>query len=130
MSDKVKFYLKKTTSNKVIIHSICRSTRSQKFLIPRHLRDPSKHPEAIAKKAKDSSFLAKLHLDHTLRGKEVYFYINPKNGRFWMNGIELEATSPLKVSKQPSGEFIKLMIILFIVISNLLIHFLLVSQIS
>jgi hypothetical protein len=76
-----------------------------KFIIPRHLRDPSLHPVGVFRKVKATRFQTKCHLDYTLKDKDIYFYINPKTSHFWINGVELEASKPTEVSKHPSGNY-------------------------
>lgn len=104
--EKVKFYLKRNTKNEIIVHSICRDTKSHKYLFPYPYRDVSYHCEGLRQKIKATLFTSKCHLDYTLKSDEKYMYINPKNKKFWFNQVELDSRPASKVTSQPSGKLL------------------------
>jgi hypothetical protein len=76
--EKVKFFLKRNSKNQVIVHSICRSAKSFKYLFPNEFRSPSDHSFGVQKKIETLTFQAKTHLDYTLKGKEIFFTVRSK----------------------------------------------------
>ena len=81
--EKVKFFLKKNHKNETVIHSICRSTTSCKFVFPQSVRDPKHHPDSVRNKMLNYDFKIKTHVNYVLKGNEVPFYSNPATGDFW-----------------------------------------------
>lgn len=102
--EKVKFFVKKNTKNDKIIHSICKSTNGYKFVFPPSLRDPKLHMEGIREKVRAAVFKTKAHITYVLKGKEIPFYVNVKNGDFWYDGSELLKIPAADVSNQPSED--------------------------
>lgn len=102
MIEKVKFFCKLNQDGDVIIHSICRSTKSIKYCFASGDRSLNKHPESIRQKVLGSGVKSKRHVDISLKDEEQYIYINPRNGLFWFKGKNLDTKAAANVTNQPS----------------------------
>lgn len=99
--EKVLFFCKLNIDGHVIVHSICRDTKSNKSCFAKGDRSLSQHPEKIRKKIIDEGIKSKRHVKYTLSGDEVFMYLNPQNGQFWFKGKELEVKPSKEVTKKP-----------------------------
>lgn len=102
--EKVKFFVKRNTKDEKIVHSICRTTESPKFVFPPHLRCPKFHSEGVRKAIESHPFKNRTHVTYVLKGKELTFYINPGNGEFWYKGVPLTKVPSAGISKKPSDD--------------------------
>lgn len=102
MVEKVKFFVKKNSAGKKVIHSICRTTQSRKSIFPKSCQDPKFHSPGVQDKVQAHPVTTKCHVDYTLKGSEIYMYINPANGKFWWNKQELPTKPAKDVSNRPS----------------------------
>ena len=104
MAEVVKFFIKKNAAGKKIIHSICRTTQGKKAIFPKSSQDPKFHAPGVRDKVEDHPVATKAHVNYTLKGSEIYMYINPANGKFWWNKQELPTNSANDVSNRLSVE--------------------------
>lgn len=102
--EKVHFFVKRDTHGEKIIHSICRTSSSAKFVFPAELRDPNAHPEGIANKVLQTRYKKKQHIPYVLKGSEVSVYLDVTNGKFHFKGQKLKEVPALGVSNDPSIE--------------------------
>lgn len=102
--EKVKFFVKRNTKDEKIVHSICRTTESPKFVFPPHLRSPKFHSDGVRKVVESNPFKNRTHISYVLKGKELTFYMNPGNGEFWYKGTALTKVPCSGISKQPSDD--------------------------
>lgn len=106
MITRLKFYVKRTMTDKLIVHSICRSTKSDKYLFRAKHRRPEDHlkfvQDAIAKKNPRS----KAHVDVSLNDAELYTYVCATTGRFIYKKKLLERMPAKAVTSDPSRKLI------------------------
>ena len=108
MNTKVKFFCKlRINSDKktrVVIHSICRTVQSFKYKFRPEDQELSKHLAGVKAVVLAANVKSKRHVDYTLKGKEVDFYLDPETSKFWFNGLALEKVSADSVTNQPSED--------------------------
>lgn len=108
MSQRVKFFCKLTVNKKkekkVFVHSICRTAQSLKFVFDNEERPLNKHLKGVQDAITAADVKSKRHVDYTLKGSEIAFYINPETSNFWYNGKELKKVPAISVSSKPSEE--------------------------
>lgn len=100
----VRFFVKRDTDNNKSVHSICRTTKSTKFVFPQELRDPRCHMPGVSQKISETQVTKKVHVKYTLKGKEVPFYFNVASGKFHFNGTNLKEVPASAVSNDPSED--------------------------
>lgn len=102
--EKVMFFCKLNKKGQVVIHSICRDTKSNKSCFAIADRLLQHHPVGIRKKVLAEKVKSKRHVKYTLSGDEVFIYLNPLNGQFWFKGKQLDVKAAQDVTKEPSFE--------------------------
>ena len=108
MVEIVKFFVKKNSAGKKIIHSICRTTKGKKSIFPKSCQDLKFHASGVRDKVENHPVTTKGHVDYSLKGNEIYMYINPANGKFWWNKQELPTKAAKDVSDTPSVDLSEL----------------------
>lgn len=101
---KVKFFCKPNKEGVIIIHSICRTTSSHKFCFAKSDQDLNMHLPSVRASVLAADVKTKRHVDHTLKGDEVYTYYDLKTSNFWFNGKQLERKEAKEVSNKPSED--------------------------
>ena len=110
MSQPVKFFCKRSKSKnpdgtfKLHIHSICRTTSSWKYKFDGKDREIDQHIQGVQDSIAKFIVKSKRHVDYTLKGDELHFYMNPATSQFWFNGKALKKVSASQVSSRPSED--------------------------